>query len=106
MKMTYTFVKSSGSVKCSLPTGKEIEVPVVQGILKHLTTDSLRGFLKNPDAARKYTIEALRKAPWPVLRQFPHGWLRDCIEDAHLEPRRSRALAFMLSSRRVKPDHG
>ena len=97
MKRTHTFVKSLGVVKCRLPSGDEIDVPVVPGILKHPTTDALPNLLKNPHVLRKYTMEALRKAPWSVLRLFPREWLRECIAEARLHPQRNRALVFLLS---------
>ncbi len=98
MKRTYVFVKSTGMVKCVLPSGQEIEVPAVPGLLKHPTTGMLRGMLKDPDVVRKYTIEALRKAPWPVLRQFPREWLEECMKEADLEVGRRKALAFLLAT--------
>ena len=97
MRRTTNFVKSRGTVRCTLPAGQEIRVPVVPGILKHLTVEQLRNLLKDPDVVRKYTIEALNEAPWPVLCKFPAEWLKRCIGDAHLNPRRARAIAFLLA---------
>jgi hypothetical protein len=96
MKRTSRFVRSQGVACCRLPTGEEIEIPVVPGILKHPTLDALVDMLTNPDVARKYTIAALREAPWPVLRQFPRHWLRRCLPEARLDPGRARALEFLI----------
>jgi len=96
MKRTVTFVRSRGTVRCTLPKGPEIRVPVVPGILKHPTVEQLRKMLKDPDVVRKYTIAALREAPWSVLREFPTDWLKRCLPDAHLNTRRAEAVAFLL----------
>ena len=98
MKRTYKFVRSMGTVTCALPTGEEIELPVVQGILKHPRVESLREMLKNPDVARKYTREALEVAPWSVLREFPRPWLNSMMEEADIRPGRAKALLFMLNT--------
>ncbi len=83
--------------RCVLPDGQTVRIPVYPGILKHLMPAELRRLLKDADVARKYTVEALRIAPWPVLREFPGDWLRLCLPDARLSPRRAHALAFLLS---------
>ena len=97
MKRTHRWVKPVGTVAVQLPAGEEIEIPVVQGILKHLSPEALFELLKDPQVARKYTLEALRVAPWQVLRHFPREWLKACLPQARLPEGRARALEFMLS---------
>ena len=97
MKRTYSFVKSVGTVECALEPGREVALPVFPGILKHPTLDELRELLRKPSVARKYTILALRKAPWQVLREFPRDWLETCIPEADLRAGRIDALRFLLS---------
>ena len=97
MKCTYRFVQSAATVTCALPSGRRITVPVIPGILKHPAPERLPTLLRNPNVVRKYTVAALRKAAWPILTQFPRGWLRECLEEARLKPSRHRALAFLLS---------
>jgi hypothetical protein len=97
MKKTYRYARSEGKVTCALPSGVSVALPVVPGLLKHPGTELLRALLQEPAVARKYTVEALRRAPWPVLRQFPPDWLRECLDDADLNPRRRAALLFLLS---------
>jgi len=97
MRTATPFVKSTGTVKCAVPGGKTIRIPVFPGVLKHPTLAQLRCLLRDPDVAQKYTVEALRIAPWPVLREFPHEWLKQCMPQAHLDTRRSRALKFLLA---------
>ena len=96
MKRTYRFAQSIGSATSNLPDGTVLTVPVVPGILKHPTPDALPSILAHPDAVRKYTIEALRHASWPVLRLFPRDWLKECLDAAGLKPRRHQALLFLL----------
>jgi len=86
-----------GMVRCLMPGGQSIRVPVIPGLLKHLTANQLRHLLKDPDVVRKYTIAALNEAPWPVLREFPPEWLARCTTDAHLKPSRARAIIFLLA---------
>ena len=97
MKRTQRFVQPSGMVVCRLPDGEAIEIPVVQGILKHLNPTQLADLLTDPEVALKYTLEALRVAPWPVLSRFPRDWLIACLPQASLREGRARALDFMLS---------
>ena len=97
MKQTCVFVRSMGTITCRLPSGQDVTLPVVPGILKHPSPELLPDLLSNPDVACKYTVEALRKASWPILRLFPKEWLRQCIPDAHLRHGRADALAFLLS---------
>ena len=99
MKRTYTFVQRVGTVKPTLPDGSTVEIPIFPGIFKHLQTDQLPELLKNPDILRKYTLEALRKASWPILRQFPPSWLKIHLEEAYIRPGRLNALKFLLSKR-------
>ena len=97
MRRTYTFARSEGIVRCRLPTGETVALPVVTGILKHLDADRLRERLAHPEIARRYTREALRVAAWPILRMFPMAWLRECLPEARLRPGRAAALAYLLS---------
>jgi hypothetical protein len=97
MKRIYRFVESCGTVRCTLGPGREVTLPVFPGILKHPTVDELRELLKRPAVARKYTVLALRKAPWQVLREFPRDWLEACLAEANLRAGREKALRFLLS---------
>ncbi|MEW6747741.1 MAG: hypothetical protein AB1486_33860 [Planctomycetota bacterium] len=97
MKQTCTFVKAVAIVTCEIVPGRTISVPVIPGILKHPRVEELQALLANPNVVTKYTLEALRKASWPILRQFPRAWLRECLPHAHLKPSRRRALEFLLS---------
>jgi len=97
MKRSYVFVEPMGTVECTVDGGAIVELPVFPGILKHPTTDQLAMLLANPVVARKYTCEALRKAPWPVLRRFPRAWLLACLPHAHMRPSRRQALDLLLS---------
>jgi predicted RNA polymerase sigma factor len=90
------FVRSVGSTRCTLPTGESIDIPVVPGILKHPRVDELFALLADAGAARKYTQEALRVAPWSALKEFPRAWLLACLRDAPLSRSRRRALEFLL----------
>ena len=99
MKMDRQFVQPRGKTVFRGPDGSTVEIPVVQGILKHLDEDELARLLENPDVALKYTLEALRIAPWPVLRHFPRSWLLECLPKARLPEGRARAVEFMLSAR-------
>jgi len=91
------FVEPEGEVICTLPSGRRIALPLAPGILKHPTVEDLRRLLTEPAVARKYTIAALHKAPWSVLRKFPRRWLEECMAEAELSARRAAALAFLLS---------
>lgn len=73
-----------------------LEVPVFAGILKHPTSEELAELLTDPAVVRKYTHEALRKAPWSALRRFPRDWLVACLRDAKLPDSRRRALELLL----------
>jgi hypothetical protein len=97
MKRSYRYVKSVGTVQCSLGPGRTVTLPVFPGILKHPTVDELCDLLVKPSVARKYTILALRKAPWQVLREFPGDWLEACLVEANLRAGRANALRFLLS---------
>ena len=97
MKRSYRFVESVGTVRCDLDSGNEVTLPMFPGILKHPTIDELRELLARPAVARKYTILALQKAPWQVLREFPRALLEACVADANLRPGRADALRFLLS---------
>ncbi len=97
MKRSYRFVEKVGTVRCALSSSREVALPVFPGILKHPTVDELRELLAKPAVAKKYTIQALRKAPWQVLREFPRDWLEACLADADLRAGRANALRFLLS---------
>ena len=97
MKRSYRFVESVGTARCILESGRELALPVFPGILKHPTVDELRELLTRPTVARKYTLLALRKTPWQVLREFPRDWLEACLAEASLPAGRLRALRFLLS---------
>ena len=84
-------------VECRLPTGRTVTVPVVPGILKHPRPDQLPEILTRPAAMEKYTTEALRKAAWPILAQFPRSWLIECLDRAPMRSSRRKALTFLLS---------
>ena len=100
MKRSYRFVEAVGTVTCSLETGEVLVLPVYCGILKHPTAEELVVLLGDPIVARKYTREALRKAPWRALREFPRAWLLACLAECvameSLAAGRVRALRFML----------
>lgn len=96
MKLDRQFAEPRGKAAFRLPDGTAVEIPVVQGILKHLDVDELARLLEDPDVALKYTLEALRIAPWPVLRHFPRSWLLECLPKACLPDPRARAVEFML----------
>jgi hypothetical protein len=97
MKFTCRYAQHDEVVTCQLASGERIRVPVIPGILKHPHPEQLRTLLASPRVVEKYTIEALRKAAWPVLRQFPRAWLRQCLDRAALPPARREALAFLLA---------
>jgi len=79
MERTMHFVRPVGVVRCDLPSGESVDVPVVPGILKHYRLEDLPRLLQDSETLRKYTSEALRKAPWSVVRQFPREWLVMCL---------------------------
>jgi hypothetical protein len=94
--MRHRFVEPSGTVTLITEDGQIVELPVVPGILKHLAASQLKEALRDPRVARKYTHEALRKAPWSAVRHFPRGWLVARMEDAQLPEGRRRALELLL----------
>lgn len=96
MKRTYTFVTAREAVSCDID-GVSILLPVFMGVLKHPTARQLCELLTQPEVARKYTYEALRRLPWPALRQFPRDWLLTCLPASRLPEPRRRAVAFTLS---------
>ena len=98
MKQTFVFAQSMGEVTCKLPSGEEVILPVVPGILKHPRADMLPGMIARPEVARKYTLAVLRNAAWTVLRLFPREWLRQCLPAADLPPGRAGALMFLLNN--------
>lgn len=98
MKRSYRFVEPLGRVASLTEGGERLELPLFAGILKHPTTGQLAALLTEPPVARKYTLEALRKAPWSALRQFPRWWLIACLPHAHLPEGRRKAVQFMLDA--------
>jgi hypothetical protein len=96
VKRTYRFVEAIRFVHCPHPAGGTLTIPVIPGILKHPRVEALPGILVTPGGLRKYTDTALRKASWPVLRQFPLTWLRECMDHTDLPPARRKALEFLL----------
>ena len=96
MKRTFTFAAPMGTVSASL-AGALVEIPVFPGILKHPRPEDLPRLLERPAALRKYTLEALRVAAWPLLRQFPSGWLLHYLPEASMRPQRRRALLHLLA---------
>ena len=98
MKILEKYIKSEGTVQCEVSPGRFVSLPIAPAILKHPTLEQLPEILKRPDAARKYTIEALRHAPWQVVREFDREWLKECMEVADLRPARRAALDLMLGA--------
>ena len=96
MKHTFNYVRSMGCITCRMPSGIDVTLPIVPGILKHPSPEMLPTLLAKPEVAWKYTVEALRKASWPVLRLFPKAWLLHCLPEAHLSKARTDALNFIL----------
>lgn len=97
MRASQRFAQPAGTVAVLLPDGRDVEIPVVQGILKHASLEALAELLRDPEVAPKYTLDALQVAPWPVVRLFPREWLKACIHQARLPEGRLQALEFMLS---------
>ena len=98
MMRTYAFAKSTGTARCVFADGRSVDLPVFAGILKHPEAGELPRLLSQPEVAAKYTREALRIAPWQMLREFPADWLKQHLGSATLRPGRRRALEFLLSS--------
>lgn len=96
MKRTYRFAKPAGARTCTTDGGDLVRLPIFAGILKHPTAAQLADLLDDPAVVRKYTQEALRKAPWSALRLFPRDWLLTCFAHAELPEGRRRALEYML----------
>lgn len=97
MKRTFRFAAKVATVPAVLD-GETIELPVFPGILKHPRLEELPGLLCEPATARKYTVEALRVAAWPLLEQFPRAWLLHYLPDAPMRPQRRKALLFLLGA--------
>jgi len=95
MKRTYRFIEPSGIVTCMVD-GVPIDVPVFGGILKHPTIDQLHELLTDPVVVRRYTCEALRKAPWNALRHFSRALLIASLPLADVPDGRRRALELLL----------
>jgi hypothetical protein len=99
MKRTYRFVEQYGTARCTTEAGQALEVPIFAGILKHPSADQLAKLLTDPIVVRKYSVEALRRAPWKALRRFPRAWLLTCLGRAEIPEARRKALEFMLGVR-------
>ncbi len=91
------YVERAPTEHVQLPDGTVLLIPVITGILKHLTQDRLMTLLQRPEVLRKYTREALRVTGWSVLRLFPRDWLLDNLPDADVRPGRAAAIRFLLS---------
>jgi hypothetical protein len=96
MKRTHQWARCIATATVRYPSGRRVRLPVIPGILKHPSCEDLPRLLENPRTAHKYTIQALRMASWPILRQFPADWLRERLEEANLPPPRRKALLFLL----------
>lgn len=96
MKRSHRFAQPKGTVVCQLPGGESVEIPVAQGILKHPSLPALFELLQDPQVVRLYTVEALRVAPWSLLKAFPGWWLLECLPEADLHEGRAKAVKFML----------
>ena len=91
------YVERASTVHVRLPDGTVLLIPVITGILKHLTQDRLMTLLQRPEVLLKYTREALRVTGWSVLRLFPRDWLLDNLPEADVRPGRAAAIRFLLS---------
>ncbi len=96
VKRSLHFISPDQYVTCRMEDGQVLRIPVAPGILKTLEHPALQDRLQDPDVVRKYTCEALRKAPWQVLREFPRAWLRRCLPAAQVPEDRRAALEFLL----------
>lgn len=96
MMRNVTFVKPRGTAVGCTSKGQIINVPLIPGILKHLTLAELEPLLQRPSVLEKYTYEALRWAPWQCLREFPIDWLRVCLAQSDLRPGRRQAIEYLL----------
>lgn len=107
MKRSLVFVASKGFVPCRIESGEVIQIPVFAGILKHPMPHHLPDLLQDERVARKYTLLALQKAGWPILRRFPREWLLTCMDQATLRPLRRQALVHLLTDKPVscRDDH-
>ena len=97
MKRSLPCVERASTADVRLPDGTVVRIPVITGILKHLTQDRLLILLRRPEVLRKYTREALRVAGWSLLRRFPRDWLLENLPDANVRPGRAAAIRFLLS---------
>ena len=106
MKRDRVFVKSRGQTAGLTPEGEILSVPLIPGLLKHLTLEQLEPLLQKPSVLEKYTKEALRWAPWSCLRDFPHHWLRSCLSRAELRPGRRLAIDMLLKAAERRTSSG
>ena len=97
MKRSVRYVERASTADVRLPDGTILRIPVITGILKHLTQDRLVSLLQRPEVLHKYTREALRVVGWSALRLFPRDWLLDNLPDANVRPGRAAAIRFLLS---------
>ena len=96
MTRTYRFAQPIGTTECILRDGTAICLPVFPGIMKHPRPSELFALIQDEDTARKYTGLALEKAAWQVLKEFPPGWLANCLKQVRLREGRRQALRFLL----------
>ena len=75
-----------------------MKIPLAFGVLKHLSLGQLEDLITDPAVARKYTLEALRVAPWALLKSFPEEWVRCNLPHASMPESRRQALAFLFGS--------
>ena len=97
MKRSLPCIEPASTADVRLPDGTVLRIPVITGILKHLTQDRLLILLRRPEVLRKYTREALRVSGWSMLRRFPREWLLENLPDANVRPGRAAAIRFLLS---------
>ena len=96
MKRTVQFARPEGFVRCPYAPGRSVRLPLFTGLLKHPAPGQLKRLLKKPEVSAKYTQTALQQAPWPVLKEFPHSWLRRLLPTTAMDASRRRAIEFLL----------
>lgn len=97
MKRTTEYVQSVGTANCLTLDGRQWELPIIPGILKHPRVEDLPALLEDPVVAKKYILLALSRCAWPILRQFPRQLLNDYLPFATMREGRRRALEFLLA---------
>lgn len=83
-------------ISCWLSDGRSVDLPVVQGIFKHLPLEKLRVQLTDPLVLKKYTEEGIRRTTWSVLRAFSPDWIKECFAGMDVPEARRRAILFLL----------